>query len=261
MQEIKQIPSFLSKLYEILESEQKAIGWNKEGTSFQILDSSLLTDQIMPQYFKHRNYQSFLRQQLNMYGFKKLKNKQGKSEFQHSQFKRGLKYQFEAIFFRNSLLKIKRRNQEDIKQSLESLTKEFEQESYLNEHARLRKQLVELQSNQRSLLDEIRRQMERNRNLQRETQDVAERINTVKSYQLRKLNKLIIIIQKLPEDAQISKMALMKEKILRKLELIEEENVNMNMKEISLEKQDSYMYQEPNLTGVKSPAGYSPKTK
>ncbi|CAD8191465.1 unnamed protein product [Paramecium pentaurelia] len=249
MQEIKQIPSFLQKLYEILESEQKAIGWNKEGTTFQILDSSLLTEQIMPQYFKHRNYQSFLRQ-LNMYGFKKLKNKQGKSEFQHSQFRRGLK---------NNLLNIKRRNQDDIKQSLECLTKEFEQESYLNEHQKLRKQLVELQSNQRSLLEEIRRQMERNRNLQRETQDITERINTVKSYQLRKLNKLIIIIQKLPEDAQISKMALMKEKIIRKLELIEEENVSI--KEISLEKQDSYMYQEPNLTGVKSPAGYSPKTK
>ncbi|CAD8074003.1 unnamed protein product [Paramecium primaurelia] len=249
MQEIKQIPSFLQKLYEILESEQSAIGWNKDGTTFQILDSSLLTEQIMPQYFKHRNYQSFLRQ-LNMYGFKKLKNKQGKSEFQHSQFKKGLK---------NNLLKIKRRNQDDIKQSLESLTKEFEQESYLNEHEKLRKQLVELYSNQRSLLEEIRRQMERNRNLQRETQDITERINIVKSYQLKKLDKLIIIIQKLPEDAQISKMALMKEKILRKLELIEAENICM--KEISLEKQDSSMYQEPNLTGVKSPAGYSPKTK
>ncbi|CAD8102750.1 unnamed protein product [Paramecium sonneborni] len=249
MQEIRQIPSFLLKLYEILESKQTAIRWNKEGTTFQILDLSQLTEQIMPQYFKHRNYQSFLRQ-LNMYGFKKLKNKLGKSEFQHQQFKRGLK---------NNLFKIKRRNQDDIKQTLESLTKEFEQESYLNEHEKLRQQLVELQSNQRIILEEIRHQMERNRNLYKETQDITDRINTVKSYQIRKLNKLIIIIQKLPEDAQISKMALMKEKILRKLELIEADN--FCMKEMSLEKQDSFNYQEPNLTGVKSPAGYSPKTK
>lgn len=41
---------------------------------------------------------------------------------------------------------------------------------------------------------------------------------------MSKLNKLIVIIQKLPKDAQISKMALLKEKILRKLEVIEADN-------------------------------------
>lgn len=40
----------------IVESEQVAIGWNKEGTTFQISDPNILTDQILPLYFKHRNY-------------------------------------------------------------------------------------------------------------------------------------------------------------------------------------------------------------
>ncbi|CAD8123315.1 unnamed protein product [Paramecium sonneborni] len=248
MKDIKQVPSFLIKLYEILESEQAVVCWNKEGTAFYIQDPAQLTEQILPQYFKHRNYQSFLRQ-LNMYGFKKLKNIQGKNEFQHQQFRKGVK---------NNLQKIKRRNQEDIKQSLEILTKEFKSESYLNEHEKMRKQLIQIQSDQEKLLQEIRFQMDRNRRLWRETQDISEKINQIKNYSLSKLNKLILIIQKLPQDAQISKMAKLKDKILRKLETIEMEN---QAKDISFDKQDSNSYYEPNLTGVKSPAGYSPKTK
>lgn len=76
---------------------------------------------------------------------------------------------------------------------------------------------------------------------------------------MSKLNKLIVIIQKLPKDAQISKMALLKEKILRKLEVIEADN--FCVKELPLDRQDSYSHHEPNLTGVRSPAGYSPTTK
>jgi len=43
---------------------------------------------------------------------------------------------------------------------------------------------------------------------------------------------------------------------LRKLDLIESEN----FKELPLERFDSNNY-EPNLTGVRSPVGYSPKIK
>ncbi|CAD8155769.1 unnamed protein product [Paramecium pentaurelia] len=249
MEDIKQVPSFLMKLYEILESEQTAICWNKEGTTFQIQDPASLTDQILPQYFKHRNFQSFLRQ-LNMYGFKKLKNNQGKNEFQHSFFRKGVK---------NNLLKIKRRNQEDIKQSMETLTKEFQSESYLNEHDKMRKQLIQIQTDQQRILNEIRFQMDRNRKLYKETQDITDKINQIKNYSLTKLNKLILIIQKLPQDAQISKMAMLKDKILLKLESIEMESYQA--KDISFDKQESNSYYEPNLTGVRSPAGYSPKTK
>ncbi|CAD8204894.1 unnamed protein product [Paramecium octaurelia] len=249
MEDIKQVPSFLIKLYEILESEQAVICWNKEGTTFQIQDPGLLTDQILPQYFKHRNYQSFLRQ-LNMYGFKKLKNKQGKNEFVHQQFRKGVK---------NNLLKIKRRNQEDIKQSFETLTKEFQSESYLSEHEKMRKQLMQMQQEQQKILYEIRFQMDRNHKLQRETQDIIDKIHQIKNYSVAKLNKLMIIIQKLPQDAQISKMAMLKDKILRKLETIEQDNCQL--KDISFDKQESNSYYEPNLTGVRSPAGYSPKTK
>lgn len=54
-------------------------------------------------------------------------------------------------------------------------------------------------------------------------------------------------------------MALLKEKILRKLEVIEADN--FCVKELPLDRQDSYSHHEPNLTGLRSPAGYSPTTK
>ncbi|CAD8207801.1 unnamed protein product [Paramecium pentaurelia] len=249
MEDIKQVPSFLIKLYDILESEQAAIFWNKEGTTFLIQDIGQLTDQILPLNFKHRNFQSFLRQ-LNMYGFKKLKNKQGKNEFVHQYFRKGIK---------NNLLKIKRRNQEDIKQSLKTLTKEFQSESYLHEHEKMRKQLMLMQSEQQRILYEIRFQMNFNQKLQRETQDIIDKINQIKNYSVSKLNKLILIIQKLPQDAQISKMVQLKDKIQRKLETIEIEN--FQVKDISFDKQESNSYYDANLTGVRSPAGYSPKSK
>lgn len=69
--------TFLSKLYDILNSENSAyskiIRWNKEGDGIIISDANKLSKIILPKYYKHQNYSSFVRQ-LNMYGFHKTKD-------------------------------------------------------------------------------------------------------------------------------------------------------------------------------------------
>ncbi len=68
--------SFLSRLYDILSLESalfsRIIRWNKDGNGIIISDVIKLSKIILPKYYNHHNYSSFVRQ-LNMYGFKKVK--------------------------------------------------------------------------------------------------------------------------------------------------------------------------------------------
>jgi hypothetical protein len=70
------VPSFLVKLYEIVdgESTNEVVGWSEEGDSFVIKNSHEFSEVILPKYFKHNNFSSFIRQ-LNMYDFHKSRKK------------------------------------------------------------------------------------------------------------------------------------------------------------------------------------------
>lgn len=88
------IPSFLLKLYDILECEsyKSIIRWSECGMYFHIVNCHSLCETILPQYFKHGNFSSFVRQ-LNMYGFHKIKkNDTTDTCFRHRKFIKGKKY-------------------------------------------------------------------------------------------------------------------------------------------------------------------------
>merc|ERR1719424_356176 len=46
--------------------------WNDDGTSFVVKDKDKFERDIIPTFFKHNNFSSFVRQ-LNFYGFRKIK--------------------------------------------------------------------------------------------------------------------------------------------------------------------------------------------
>jgi hypothetical protein len=62
--EIKRDMSFLMKLYSILESEEynHIIDWGGEGKYFIVKKISEFTEQVLPKFFKHSNFASFVRQ-------------------------------------------------------------------------------------------------------------------------------------------------------------------------------------------------------
>lgn len=65
------IPGFVSKLYRMVNEGSSLIQWTPEGTSFVVLRPEEFSRTVLPRYFKHNNFSSFVRQ-LNMYGFHKV---------------------------------------------------------------------------------------------------------------------------------------------------------------------------------------------
>ena len=87
----KKSNSFLFKLYDILKntSYQNIIYWNNDGTAILIKDILKLCEIILPKFFKHNNYSSFVRQ-LNIYGFHKSKGMiKGGELFEHEELNKG----------------------------------------------------------------------------------------------------------------------------------------------------------------------------
>lgn len=78
------VAPFLLHLHQMLRRENpKIIRWTDDGVAFQILDKQAMTEQILPRYFKNKNFASFQRQ-LNYFGFRKW----SKARAQHSTYSR-----------------------------------------------------------------------------------------------------------------------------------------------------------------------------
>ena len=82
--------SFLLKLYDIVNdiTYKDIISWNIEGTGIIIKNINALCELVLPKYYHHQNYSSFIRQ-LNLYGFHKIQGiiKDGEG-FENCNFKK-----------------------------------------------------------------------------------------------------------------------------------------------------------------------------
>ncbi|CAD8052315.1 unnamed protein product [Paramecium primaurelia] len=88
----QRIPKFVSKLIEILDNQsyQEIISFDQKGDGIIIHQQELFENQILLNYFKHNHIDSFTRQ-MNNYGFKRVKNHQGKYEFKSPFFQKNNK--------------------------------------------------------------------------------------------------------------------------------------------------------------------------
>ncbi|XP_010526389.1 PREDICTED: heat stress transcription factor A-9 [Tarenaya hassleriana] len=140
-------PPFLKKTFEMVDDPETdpIVSWSSTRNSFIVWDSYKFSANLLPRYFKHRNFSSFVRQ-LNTYGFRKVES--DRWEFANEAFQGGKKHLLKNIQRKGRSNGNKQRQSRDTNAISPSLCLETEIKSLKKEQSSLRSEILKLKLQQ-----------------------------------------------------------------------------------------------------------------
>ncbi|KAK4343192.1 hypothetical protein RND71_039008 [Anisodus tanguticus] len=177
---LENVAPFLLKCYEMVEDESTngLISWNESDNSFIIWDVPKFSSELLPKYFKHSNFSSFIRQ-LNIYGFHKTDT--DRWEFSNDSFLKGQKH-----FLKN----IVRRKQSSVVQKKLEETKSEE-----NKIVRLWKEVENLKADKNVLTQELVKLRQHQQNSESKLILVREQLKVMEKNQQQMLSFIVMAMQ------------------------------------------------------------------
>eukprot|EP00163_Fabomonas_tropica_P031207 TRINITY_DN733_c0_g1_i2.p1 TRINITY_DN733_c0_g1~~TRINITY_DN733_c0_g1_i2.p1 ORF type:complete len:355 (-),score=116.99 TRINITY_DN733_c0_g1_i2:174-1238(-) len=133
------------------------VHWTESGLTFIVTKPPLLAKQVLPRYFKHSNFSSFIRQ-LNMYGFHKY-GEPNEWIFGHEHFQRDQPHLLQLIKRKSSKPKASTDDSSDAKSVINKLE---------SEKAKLVDELNRLQNSQGAMQDRLQAVTQLNQSLWKE---------------------------------------------------------------------------------------------
>ncbi|XP_010049469.2 heat stress transcription factor A-2 [Eucalyptus grandis] len=173
---------FLRKMYEIVSDPitDPVVSWSSSRDSFVVWDPHGFSKQLLPRYFKHSNFCSFVRQ-LNTYGFRKMDT--DRWEFANRGFQEGKKHLLKNIRRRRKL-------SEHTKTSNSSVASDYPE-------AGKEAELEMLKKDQEALKSEILKLREEREHSQHEINQVAERVR----YAECRCQRMFLLLSKATESS------------------------------------------------------------
>ncbi|XVE88255.1 hypothetical protein DITRI_Ditri19aG0055300 [Diplodiscus trichospermus] len=185
------LPPFLTKTYEMVDDRltDSIVSWSASNKSFIVWNPPEFARELLPRFFKHNNFSSFIRQ-LNTYGFRKTDPEQW--EFANEDFMRGQPH----------LLKNIHRRKPVHSHSMQNLLGQGASPLTESERQNLRDEIERLKSEKESLILELKRHEQERQGFETQMLLLKERLRNMERRQQMMVSSVARLLQKpgLPID-------------------------------------------------------------
>ncbi|OAY78737.1 heat stress transcription factor A-4b [Ananas comosus] len=174
-------PPFLTKTYDMVDdpSTDSIVSWGLNNTSFVVWNPRGFEKDLLPKYFKHNNFSSFVRQ-LNTYGFHKIDPDQW--EFANEDFIRGQRHLLKNIHRRKPVHSHSLHNQGN-----GPLAEPERQE--------LEEEIEKLKHEKGLLIQELQKHTQQQHGMDQQMQSLEERLQVMEQRQRNLMGSLSQIVQ------------------------------------------------------------------
>ncbi|KAI8001263.1 Heat stress transcription factor A-4a [Camellia lanceoleosa] len=181
------LPPFLLKTYEMVDDHcsDSVVSWSQGNKSFVVWNPAEFARDLLPRFFKHNNFSSFIRQ-LNTYGFRKIDPEQW--EFANEDFIRGQPQLLKNIHRRKPVHSHSLLNQQGQGTSSSSLTE--------SERQRYEDKIERLKCDKESLLLDLERQKQEQQGIDLQKCVLTEHFQRVEQHHKTMLSSLAQTLQK-----------------------------------------------------------------